>query len=271
MARSEGRTTNETKLLSSSEYNNALQSGYTALNHRFEVKSEKFCEEISELRHKISDYNLNGIGGLDDSDIEFLQDEIDESDSDAEFEAILPKPGIVITLKNEDNSDSEERNASIGDVLSTNNEQSAEFEEHNNLTENNVSSTSNEEDEEEVVAERESDVLSGSITFTENDIGDRYYTDFDAALRKAYVSCLIGWNMTHPFNTFFYDKRFIGVLLKEVFANQYAQVELSDKRMLFIKSLFDIRAKDDEDRRRQFTLIVKEKQAKANDKNSKGR
>lgn len=194
---------------------------------------------------------MHATGGLDESDVEFLCDEVDNSDSDIEFEGIFPKPDIVI-VKSEENS-------GYGEHHST---QSTEHVEQSEPT-GDVSSTNLEQSSE---GNKETDVLSGSIAFTENEVGDRYYTDFDAAIRYVIVKCLIGWNTTHPFNTFFYDKLFIGVLLKEVLMQKYSEVGLNDKRIVVIKPLFDVQVKDDDGRRKEFNVIVKEKQDKAKGK-----
>lgn len=57
-----GRSAEETKSLSSQENNNALQPGFNALNNRFEIKTEKVCDEITELRNRITEYNLHATG-----------------------------------------------------------------------------------------------------------------------------------------------------------------------------------------------------------------
>lgn len=79
LAMADGRTAHKTRLLTGTEYNNALNSGLVAMSNRFEVKQEKLFDEISDLRKRC----VGTIDGLDDSDIEELRDIIDDSvDSD---------------------------------------------------------------------------------------------------------------------------------------------------------------------------------------------
>lgn len=248
MQRSEGRTTTESKLLTANEYNNALSSGFTSMNHRFVVKTEKYCEEVVELRKRIVDFNKKNDDkdGLDDSDIEFLHEEIDESDSDIEFEAILPGPSVYVIKTEADDNSEVNSNTELQD----------------NNTIGNITSTSL-DDASSIIP---NDVFSGQLLFKTTETNDRYYEDFDAAVRAPIIQCLTGWNSTHPFNTNFYDKRFVGVLLKELFDDNYSDKELDDKRILFIKTLFEIRVKNDEIRCMEFDSIVKEKQERAKNK-----
>lgn len=53
LARSGGRTTEQTNLLSANEYNTAVSTNFSVLTDRFIVKKEKFCEEISQLRNRV--------------------------------------------------------------------------------------------------------------------------------------------------------------------------------------------------------------------------
>lgn len=268
LARSEGRSKEETKLLSSKEYNNALGSGFTALNARFEVKKEKFCDEVSELRKRICEYNSKGIheaADLDDSDLEFLQDEVEESDSDIEFEALLPKP-VEVAVKIEDADQPDE----FGQLNYSSQSDQNEVNE-------NVSSTSADNpvivqaDEVNNESDENINALSGSIAFDTNDVNDHFYPEYNAAIRSSIIKCLVAWNSTFPFNTSIYDKRFVGVLLKELFGARYAQNEVDEKRISFIKRLFQIRVKDDVNRFEAFDAIVKEKQDKAKEKLNKNR
>lgn len=238
--RSEGRTTHQTKLLSQKEFNAALGSGYTAMNSRFVIKTEKFCEEINELRNRIVNYNV-GVGddGLDDSDIEFLQDEIDEaSDSDAEFEAIMPRPAIEVSIKEEVPNESTELQAV------------QEADSSGNAT----------------IDEQQDDVLYGALKCVVNDVNDEYFPDFDVSIRTPIAKCLRAWNTTHPFNTSFYDARFLGVLLREIFGSRFADERLEAMKMDFLKCLFEVRVKSDEDRLKKFDAIVEEKCRKSKDR-----
>lgn len=114
--------------------------------------------------------------------------------------------------------------------------------------------------------DNDSDVLSGTMPFSKSDMDDRYYPDFDASIRAGIIKCLNAWNTTFPFDTAIYDKRFVGVLLKEVFGQRYAYGDLDGKRFLFIKHLFEIRVKGDETRLEQFQAIVDEKRLRAKNK-----
>lgn len=91
-----------------------------------------------------------------------------------------------------------------------------------NNTIENITSTSHNDDS----AIIQNDVFSGQLLFQTTETNDRYYEDFDAAVRAPIIQCLTGWNSTHPFNTNFYDKRFVGVLLKELFGDNYSDKEL---------------------------------------------
>lgn len=254
---SEGRTARETELLSSNEYNRALGSGFAALNNRFVIKTEKFCDEISELRQRIVKYNLNGDDGLDldDSDIEHLCDEVDNSDSDSdiEFQALVPKPAQVIVKTENDISP----NTSNANNNSQSNEQMVD----------DVSSTNeNEVTNDENGSEAENNVFSGSIAFEKNDVDDYYFREYNVSIRAGIAKILTAWNTTYPFDTAIYDKRFVGVLLKEIYNNQYADDKLDERSLSLIKQLFDVRVKNDENRFEQFDAIVTEKREKAKKK-----
>lgn len=125
------------------------------------------------------------------------------------------------------NSSTEEQNNTTND---NQNNGSFDFNE-------NVTSTENEATV-ETDAEGDSDAFNGNLVFTTNESNDYYYPEFDAGLRAPIVKCLLGWNTTHPFNSDFYDKRFVGVLLKELFGNRnYVDNELDPKRISLVKSL----------------------------------
>lgn len=283
--RSEGRTTRETELLSTKEYNNALYSGFTALNGRFVIKTEKFCEEIADLRKRIVDYNLNGNEGLDDSDIEFLRDEVDESDSDIEFEALMPKPAQVVKTEDADvsaeidnlnDAQNDHVSSSQKQLNATGNTDPGQTEATNEVvgeaavdvvTESNDSGQNDAANEN--VVEKTADVLSGSIAFETNDVNDYNFRDFNATIRAPIVNVLTAWNTSYPFNTDIYDKRFVGVLLKEIFNNQYADGQLDDQRLALLKRLFEIRVQNNKNRLEQFDAIVSEKCDRAMNKKNR--
>lgn len=84
-ALSEGRTTGQTQLLTAREFNVALNSGFSEMNSRFEVKKEMLLNEITEVRQRM----VNKTDGLDDSDIEFLCELVDDEDGDTEFDLLM--------------------------------------------------------------------------------------------------------------------------------------------------------------------------------------
>lgn len=237
MAKSGGRSTYQTQLLSANEYNNAINTNHTMVNERFDIKKEKFCDEISELRNRIvTAHNTSGIDGLDDSDIEFLQNEIDESE--AEDDELMSQ----VEIANNDSTNGNAADSTFMDDIET---------ENTGTVENDVNVT-------EVL-----DDFSGAMQFTTNDFNDRYYHDYDVAVRASIVGCLSAWNKSSPFSSIIYDKRFIGVLLKEVFQDELDTANLNATQLAFIKQVFDIRVNGDETRLNKFNSIVTEKQQKA--------
>lgn len=77
--------------MTTQEFSGALQVNKDAFDTRLEVKVENFTGEIAELRGRIVKHNIHGID-LDDSDIEDIQDDINDIDSDVELEILCPKP-----------------------------------------------------------------------------------------------------------------------------------------------------------------------------------
>lgn len=194
--------------------------------------------------------------------LNFLQDEIDDSDSDVEFHAIFPKPAtIVVKTEETDVADSVENESVGNDSVMHNTTQDDSV----STTENdNVSTTGND------YTSADNDEFSGKLSFETTDGDDRYYPEFEAAIRAPIIKCLSGWNTAHPFNSSFYDKRFIGVLLKELFSD-YSNKQLDDTRISFIRKLFEIRVNFDKDRLDQFDSIVLEKQQRQQNKNQNNR
>lgn len=258
MTKSGGRTSKQTELLSANEYNSAITTNFTVVNNRFDVKKEKFCDEISTLRIRIVAQSTDG---LDDSDIEFLQNEIDDSDGDAEIDGYRANAGGV--------GESVAESANHGD---TECDRTINSENGVNATANSTYVTADEVDSNietngsqanQIQSSAEVDHFSGNIPFAENDFNDRYYEDYDVVLRSAIVKCLSAWNKSQPFSTVIYDKRFIGVLLKEVFRDELASEGLDEKRLVFIKRMFDIRVDGDNSRASKFDSIVAEKHENA--------
>lgn len=244
MGKSGGRTTKQTQLLSANEFNDAINTNFTVVNNRFEVKAEKFCDEVAELRNRIVAHNTGGLDGLDDSDIEFLQDEIDNDSAD-ELDEIVPQVVPANVAAND-------TSVAADSTFMTANETDAST--------NQIATNENEANDMQLDA---FDDFSGDIPFITNDVDDRYYNDYDVSLRAAVVKCLTAWNKSNPFSTVIYDKRFIGVLLKEVFRDELALNDLNDKQMLFIKRVFEIRVDGDVSRAGKFESIVSEKHTKA--------
>lgn len=236
-AKSGGRTAKETNLLSANEYNVAIETNFTVVNNRFCAKKEKFCEEVAELRNRIMASNTSGVDGLDDSDIEFLQDEIDGSDSDTE----LDETGT---------------GTATNSIPATAEESTRETPETAKESTRGVFDGSENDDSID-------DILSGDIPFTATEFKDRYYQMYDVGLRSAIVQCLIAWNSSSPFSTVIYDKRFVGVLLKEVFRDELTEDHLDEAHLEFMKRLFDVRVKGDINRVSKFHSIVAEKCLKA--------
>lgn len=131
----------------------------------------------------------------------------------------------------------------------------------NNTTTNEIESNENEGNEMQLSAAV--DDFSGSIPFVVNGADDRYYEDYDVGLRAAIVGCLSAWNKSRPFSSVIYDKRFIGVLLKDVFQDELALNDLNEKKMVFIKRVFEIRVDGDVGRASKFDSIVDEKHTNA--------
>lgn len=165
---------------------------------------------------------------MDDSDIEYLQDELDDGEDEMDYSTPVLNEATNSTL-----ATVEESNAGNGDE--------SEFENASDAV----------------------DKLSGSAKFTTNEVKDRYYETYDVGIRAAIVDCLIAWNTSRPFCTVIYDKRFIGVLLKEVFGDELAEECLCSNRLEFVKFVFEHRVDDDVSRSNTFNSIVAEKREKA--------
>lgn len=235
MKKSGGRTTEQSKLLTTKEFNVAMDQGRTAMNTRFVVKSEKFCEEISDLRHRIVNNNANnGDEGLDDSDIEHLQEEIDDDDdNELEFDLLLPKPKIVMKIEHDSN---EEANQATNDEMDTPN-------------------GNNEKVQVDDVS------LVGNINYEKNAANDFHFPEFQTTIRSSIAVVLRAWNTNVPFKFYLYDKKFIGVLIREVMLTHMGNIEegMDEQGIAFIKRLFEIRVDGDEDRLSTFDESFKEK------------
>lgn len=201
LQKSDGRNTQDSVLLTAREYNSALESGFTDMNLRFVIKKEAFCSEISTLRKRIVDYNLHGIEGLDDSDIDFLEDEVDEcdsdNDSDIEFEVLFPRPNEVIVKTEDDiaepvNNDNDENeiqgNNSVDSQNIAQSDEVSLAQVHSNDDDNQASSTSattvaenvNETNDENINI----NVLSGDMEVIVSPVQDYVFPQYETAIRK---------------------------------------------------------------------------------------
>lgn len=250
MKKSGGRTTEQTKLLTGKEFNAAMEQGLTSMNSRFEVKTEKFCDEISNLRNRIVQYNANnGDEGLDDSDIEYLQDEIDDdNDSEVEFGLLLPQPQPVLKLETEDDESYEATN----DTVVTNNEQPS-------TSQSSVLVARPNENIEH--GEQVDDALVGALNYELNGANDLYFPEYNATIRSSIALVLRAWNSTAPFNLYLYDKKFMGVLVREMMLTQMHSAEegMDEEGVSFIKHLFAIRVDGDATRLSKFDALLQEK------------
>lgn len=103
---SSGRTTQQLHLLTPQEFDVAMAGTSTALIGRAEIKIEGFRNEVSVLRKRCAErrpQNHESIVNINDSDIEDIQDDIGDIDSDTEIELLMPKP---VKEENDDVGDS---------------------------------------------------------------------------------------------------------------------------------------------------------------------
>lgn len=247
LKKSGGRTTEQTKLLTTKEFSVAMDHGLTAMNTRFVVKSEKFCDEISDLRHRIVNHNVNnGDEGLDDSDIEHLQEEIDDDDdSEVEFDLLLPKPQTVMKIEHDTNEKSnEEANEDANEEA--NQETNDEMDTPNGIIEN---------------VQVDDVLLVGNINYEKNAANDFHFPEFQTTIRSSIAVVLRAWNTNVPFKFYLYDKKFIGVLIREVMLTHMGNTEegMDEQGIAFIKRLFEIRVDGDEGRLSTFDESFKEK------------
>lgn len=268
---SEGRTTAQTRLLTGREYNIALNTGLNAMSNRFMVKQEVFIDEISELRKRCADA-VDAIDGLDDSDIEFLREVVDESDNDSDFEALINQPETVQAENPIDNSN--DLNATEEDFVTANSSQEiveandAQINQIHDQPTDNVSSTNvqqaqlksldGSEQRNATIQNADDDnidisALSGEINVHQTEVKDLIYPVYDSSIRFPIAKMLITWNKTYPFNTRIYDKRFIGVLYRDIVGIQPEENVL--KGIEFMKRLFEIRVQNDETRNNDFDDI----------------
>lgn len=157
-----GRNVAETQLISSNELNVAVQSR----QERFNVKIEKFADEISQVRKR----NVNrpiqhGFEQLDDSDIEEIQDIINDGDSDAENELAVQ---VVNEQAPENSNDiSQSINGQESQALSAG--LSAEPINTGECQRNDISTTTSESENDSVVASSSKTQENGSSTGRDGD------------------------------------------------------------------------------------------------------
>lgn len=264
MALSNGRTTSQSQLLTTQEYNKALNCGFSDMNHRFEIKKERLVDEISDLRRRCA------FDDFDDSDVEFIRDTVDgstsESDDDIAYEVMMPQPNIVICKADEDNApENAESTESVNDDVSTTNAPEPSTSMVNSDKSHAAKPiATNAEDDIDIFA------LSGSLVVEKTDMNDLVYRAYGASLRNGMAKLLVSWNKNAPFNEFGWDKKFIGVLYREVFRGR--PNEKFSIGMEFLKRLFAVRVRvnqrsiDLEDFDGMFNEIHESKQQKTTKK-----
>lgn len=92
---SSGRTTEQLHLITPQEFDVAMATTSTELIGRAEVKIEGFRNEVSGLRKRCAErrpQSEESAVDINDSDIEDIQDDIGDVDSDFEIELLMPKP-----------------------------------------------------------------------------------------------------------------------------------------------------------------------------------
>lgn len=262
LAMADGRTTHGTRLLTVTEYNNALNSGLVAMSNRFEVKQEKLFDEISDLRKRC----VGTIDGLDDSDIEELRDIIDDSDdSDDGIVELAIQPTAAQSIDNGNANNLISIEQSHGVVDDANGACTSQNVQTNNSSIGNVSSSEPEaqqNDEDIDIA-----ALSGTMIVHQTEVHDLIYPEYDASIRFAIAKMLISWNRTYPFSASVNDKRFIGVLYRGVIGYQPNQNQL--KGVDFMKKLFAIRSQNDVERVDSFEDLFQIIHEKAKKKSAK--
>lgn len=101
---SDGRTTKQLHLVTHIEFDIAIATASNELIENAEIKIEGFLNEVSSLRKRCAyvQPHSDSIVDINESDIEDIQDDMDDGDSDIEFELLMPKPA-----KEEQPSDTE--------------------------------------------------------------------------------------------------------------------------------------------------------------------
>lgn len=112
------------------------------------------------------------------------------------------------------------------------------------------------------------DTMSGNLPFAENHVGDRFYESANVSIKSNIIELLKAWNLTRPFSSVFYDQHAVSVMLKEIFGKELARglSNLDRVRLNFVKDLFSIRVKQDEERMNDFDMYMKKKCDKFQDK-----
>lgn len=115
---SSGRTTEQLHLITPQEFDVAMATTSTELIGRADVKIEGYLEEVSDLRKRCATRRPQAEEStveINDSDIEDIQDDIGDADSEYEIELLMPKP----IIKEEPIMDAG-NSVDDGDVLSPN-------------------------------------------------------------------------------------------------------------------------------------------------------
>lgn len=113
LAKSRGRTKDQTKLLTSDECNEAVVINAGAIATKYKVKTENYNDEVVELRQRIHRFKVTN--PLTAEEIEDIQEGLDEDDdSDLEFEAIIPAP-IHFNVKQENGGEVNNDDVSVNE------------------------------------------------------------------------------------------------------------------------------------------------------------
>lgn len=88
---------------------------------------------------------------------------------------------------------------------------------------------------------------------------DRYYQTYDITIRDSIAATLILWNSSNDYIGEKFDFLFAQFLLIDIFGGEaLADGNLDANKMQFVKELFRIRVKNDEDRNTKLAGIIEQ-------------